>query len=48
MNLEEDLTPEQLEDFTVHYVKTIDEALKYSLRALSTPLPFPTTMTRDN
>ena len=31
MNLEEDLTPEQLEDFTVHYVKTIDEALKYSL-----------------
>jgi ATP-dependent Lon protease len=31
MNVEEDLTPEQLEDFQVHYVKTIDEALKYSL-----------------
>src|SRR6202023_317698 len=24
MNVEEDLTPEQLEDLTVHYVKTID------------------------
>src|SRR5450432_3673910 len=35
MNLEEDLTPEQLEDFTVHYVKTIDEALKYSLPAVA-------------
>ncbi len=31
MNVEEDLTPEQLENFTVHYVKTIDEALKVSL-----------------
>ena len=27
MNVEEDLTPEQLENLTVHYVKTIDEAL---------------------
>jgi ATP-dependent Lon protease len=35
MNLEEDLTPDQLEDFTVHYVKTIDEALKYSLPAVA-------------
>src|SRR5450432_3490985 len=35
MNVEEDLTPEQLEDFTVHYVKTIDEALKYSLPAVA-------------
>src|SRR5580698_7650215 len=31
MNVEEDLTPEQLKDFTVHYVKTIDEALRVSL-----------------
>src|SRR5271169_1520540 len=31
MNVEEDLTPEQLDNFTVHYVKTIDEALKVSL-----------------
>ncbi len=30
MNVEEDLTPEQLENFTVHYVKTIDEALRFS------------------
>ena len=35
MNVEEDLTPEQLEDFQVHYVKTIDEALKYSLPAVA-------------
>ena len=26
-NVEEDLTPEQIENLTVHYVKTIDEAL---------------------
>ena len=26
-NVEEDLTPEQLENLNVHYVKTIDEAL---------------------
>ena len=31
MNVEEDLTPEQLDDFAIYYVKTIDEALKYSL-----------------
>ncbi len=31
MNVEEDLSPEQLEHLTVHYVKTIDEALKVSL-----------------
>jgi ATP-dependent Lon protease len=30
-NVEEDLTPEQLENLKVHYVKTIDEALKISL-----------------
>jgi ATP-dependent Lon protease len=30
-NVEEDLTPEQLEHLTVHYVKTIDEALGVSL-----------------
>jgi ATP-dependent Lon protease len=31
MNVEEDLTPEQLENLSVHYVKTIDEALRISL-----------------
>lgn len=35
MNVEEDLTPEQLENFTVHYVKTIDEALRVSLPAVA-------------
>ncbi len=30
-NVEEDLTPEQLENLAVHYVKTIDEALCISL-----------------
>ena len=46
MNLEEDLTPEQQENLTVHYVKTIDEALQVSLpglgeRAVTTVLPTP-------
>jgi ATP-dependent Lon protease len=31
MNVEEDLTPEQLENLNVHYVKTIEEALQVSL-----------------
>jgi ATP-dependent Lon protease len=31
MNVEEDLTPEQLENLAVHYVKTIDEALGVAL-----------------
>jgi ATP-dependent Lon protease len=31
MNVEEDLTPEQLENLTIHYVKTIGEALRVSL-----------------
>ena len=35
MNVEEDLSPEQLQDLTVHYVKTIDEALKVSLPAVA-------------
>ena len=35
MNVEEDLTKEQLEDLTVHYVKTIDEALRVSLPAVA-------------
>ena len=32
-NVEEDLTPEQLENLNVHYVKTIDEALGLALPA---------------
>ena len=35
MNVEEDLTPEQLENLTVHYVKTIDEAMSVSLPAVA-------------
>jgi ATP-dependent Lon protease len=31
MNVDEDLTPEQLDNLKVHYVKTIDEALEISL-----------------
>jgi ATP-dependent Lon protease len=39
MNVEEDLTPEQLENLKVHYVKTIDEALCVSLpMEASTPV----------
>jgi ATP-dependent Lon protease len=30
-NVEEDLTPEQLENLTIHYVKTIDEVLELAL-----------------
>ena len=50
MNVEEDLTPEQLEGLTIHYVKTIDEALHVSLpevaegaaaKILSTPAKGP-------
>ena len=32
-NLEEDLTPEQLQGLTTHYVKTIDEVLEFALPA---------------
>jgi ATP-dependent Lon protease len=35
MNVEEDLTPEQLENLTVHYVKTIEEAFQVSLPAVA-------------
>jgi ATP-dependent Lon protease len=31
MNVDEDLTPEQLENLAIHYVKTIDEALELAL-----------------
>jgi ATP-dependent Lon protease len=34
MNVDEDLTAEQLENLRVHYVKTIDEALKVALPAV--------------
>ncbi len=35
MNVDEDLTPEQLENLNVHYVKTIDQALQISLPAVA-------------
>ena len=31
MNMEEDLTPEQLQGIDVHYVKSIDEVLEIAL-----------------
>jgi ATP-dependent Lon protease len=31
MNVDEDLTPEQLENLNVHYVKTIHEVLELAL-----------------
>jgi ATP-dependent Lon protease len=30
-NLEEDLTPEQLQGLTAHYVKTVEEVLEFAL-----------------
>jgi ATP-dependent Lon protease len=35
MNVDEDLTPEQLENLTVHYVKTIEETLHIALPELA-------------
>jgi ATP-dependent Lon protease len=35
MNVEEDLTPEQQENLSIHYVKTIEEALHVSLPAVA-------------
>lgn len=35
MNVDEDLTPDQLAGLTVHYVKTIDEALRISIPAVA-------------
>jgi ATP-dependent Lon protease len=39
MNVEEDLTPEQLENLSVHYVKTIEEALSIALPELGEGAP---------
>jgi ATP-dependent Lon protease len=36
MNVDEDLTPEQLENLTVHYVKTIEETLRVGLPEVAT------------
>jgi ATP-dependent Lon protease len=38
MNVEEDLTPEQLDNLTIHYVKTIGEALRVSLPEVAASL----------
>ena len=38
MNVEEDLTPEQIENLTIHYVKTIEEALLVSLPVVAESL----------
>jgi len=38
MNVEEDLTPEQVENLSFHYVKTIEEALRVSLPVVAEAL----------
>jgi ATP-dependent Lon protease len=38
MNVEEDLTPEQLGNLSIHYVKTIGEALRVSLPVVAESL----------
>jgi ATP-dependent Lon protease len=38
MNVEEDLTPEQVENLSIHYVKTIEEALRVSLPVVAEAL----------
>jgi predicted ATP-dependent protease len=38
MNVEEDLTPEQVEGLGIHYVKTIEEALRVSLPVVAESL----------
>jgi ATP-dependent Lon protease len=38
MNVDEDLRPEQLENLTIHYVKTIEEALRVSLPVVAESL----------
>src|SRR5271168_3758902 len=38
MNVEEDLTPEQLENVNIHYVKTIDQVLRVSLPVVAEAL----------
>ena len=38
MNVQEDLTPEQVEGLSIHYVKTIEEALRVSLPAVAESL----------
>ena len=38
MNVEEDLTPEQIDNLSIHYVKTIEEALRVSLPVVAEAL----------
>jgi ATP-dependent Lon protease len=51
MNVEEDLTPEQVENLSIHYVKTIEEALRVSLPVVAEALAakvFLETETKDS
>jgi ATP-dependent Lon protease len=51
MNVEEDLTPEQVENLSIHYVKTIEEALRVSLPVVAESLAakvFMETETKDS
>jgi ATP-dependent Lon protease len=51
MNVEEDLTPEQVENLSIHYVKTIEEALRVSLPVVAEALAakvFMETETKDS
>jgi ATP-dependent Lon protease len=46
MNVEEDLTPEQVENLTIHYVKTIGEALRVSLPVVAESLAAKSVLTQ--
>ena len=48
MNVEEDLTPEQLENLNIHYVKTIEEALRVSIPAVAEVGKIPPTPSKDS
>jgi ATP-dependent Lon protease len=47
MNVEEDLTPEQIDNLTIHYVKTIEEALRVSLPLVAEALAAKAFMTSE-
>ncbi len=48
MNVEEDLTPEQLANLSIHYVKTIEEALRVSLPVVAESLAAKVFMETDS
>jgi ATP-dependent Lon protease len=47
MNVEEDLTPEQVANLSIHYVKTIEEALRVSLPVVAKALAAKTNLSTE-